>query len=57
MKKKYKQLPLRLDEEMYETVRQLAHISRKPMAEIIREGIDLRLKGIKKVLTNEDIAI
>lgn len=50
-------LPIRLDEKMYEELREMAYISKRPMAVIVREGIELRMNQIKKVLTNKDIAI
>ena len=48
---------LRLDEKMHQEVSDFAHIMKKPMAEIIREGIILRLDQIKKPLTSGDSAI
>lgn len=55
--KDYHVFTLRLDYDMHDEVSNLAHLLRRPMAEIIREGIILRLNQIKKPLTNSDIAI
>lgn len=48
---------LRLDHKMHQEVSDCAHFMRKHMADIIREGIELRLNQIKKPLTSGDIAI
>lgn len=55
--KDYYIFTLRLDEKMHQEVSDYAHFMKKPMAEIIREGITLRLKQIKNPLTFNDSAI
>ena len=55
--KDYHIFTLRLEHEMHDKIYNLAHILHNPMAEIIREGIMLRLDGVKKPLTNVDSAI
>jgi hypothetical protein len=55
--KDYYIFTIRLDEKMHQEVSDYAHLLRKSMADIIREGITLRLNQIKNPLTSSDIAI
>jgi hypothetical protein len=55
--KDYYIFTLRLDEKMHDEIRDYAHFMKTSMAELIREGILLRLNQIKKPLTSSDIAI
>jgi len=49
--------PLRIPCVMHKELRKLAYLTEVPMAELIREGILLKLNENRKVLTNSDIAI
>jgi predicted DNA-binding protein len=55
--KEQKILPIRIDKDMFKELRKLAYLTEKPMAELIRQGIKMKLEENKKVLTNSDIAI
>ncbi len=55
--KDYYIFTLRLDEKLHKEVSDYAHFMRKSMAELIREGIILRLNQIKNPLTSTDSAI
>lgn len=55
--KDYHLFTLRLEQKMYEEVRNLSHFSRSSIADWIREAINWRLEQIKKPLTNRDSAI
>ena len=60
MKKKLpdqKIFPLRITGNMHKQLRKLAYITGLPMAELIRQAIESKLKDCKKILTNIDIAI
>ena len=48
---------LRLDHKMHEEVSNLAHFLKVHMSDIIREGVNLKLKQVKNPLTNSDSAI
>jgi len=48
---------LRLDEKMHDEVSNLAHMLKVHMADVIREGIILRLNQVKKPLTNSNSAL
>lgn len=53
----YRILPVRLEEKLYKQLHKLAYLTESSMADIIRQGIKLKLEEYKKVLTNSDIAI
>lgn len=50
-------LPIRIPGALHKELRKLAYLTEISMAELIRQGIVLKLKENKKVLTNSDIAI
>jgi len=50
-------LPVRFDNKMYNEMRDIAHVNKISMADIVRHGVDLFLKEQKKILTKRDIAI
>ena len=56
-KKEHTVVPIRFDNKMYNEIRDIAHVNKVSMADIVRCGIDLFLKEQKKVLTKSDIAI
>jgi predicted DNA-binding protein len=49
--------PVRMSGELHSQLKKLAYLTEKPVAELIRMGIQLKLEEYKKVLTNADIAI
>lgn len=58
MKKRLKEntiLPVRIENEKYELLRNLAHVNKISMCSIIRKGIDMVINNNKKQLTNLDI--
>jgi hypothetical protein len=48
---------LRLDNKMHDQVRDLAHVLKVHMSEVIRDGINLKLEQIKKPLTKRNVAL
>jgi predicted DNA-binding protein len=50
-------VPIRLDPETHKNLRKLAYLTEVPMAEIIRQGIKIKIEENKKMLTNSDVAI
>jgi hypothetical protein len=54
---KYIPLYVRLEESSYRSLRKMAYLNEKSMADITREAIEDKIKEAKKVLTNADIAI
>ncbi len=55
--KDYVLYTLRLDHKMHDQIRDLAHILKVNMSDVIREGVELRLNQIKKPLTNSNSAL
>lgn len=53
----FKLVPVRFDMKMYNEMRDLAHVNKISMADIVRAGVDMVLQNSKKVLTKRDIAI
>lgn len=57
VKKPLRVFPIRLEEDLYKKLRKLSYLNEIPIAQIIREAIEIKLEANKKVLTNSDIAI
>lgn len=49
--------PLRINGSTYKDLRKLAYLTEKPMADLIREGIEMKINENKKVLTNSEIVV
>lgn len=56
-KEEYIVLPFRLDNKLYRKLKKISFLTEKPMAVIVREGVEIIVKDYKKVLTSGDIAI
>jgi len=56
-KKDYTVLPIRFDNKMYNEMRDIAHVNKISMSDIVRHGVDLFFREQKKILTKRDIAI
>lgn len=56
-KKDYTVLPIRFDNKMYNEMRNIAHVNKINMSDIVRHGVDLFLQEQKKLLTKRDITI
>ena len=50
-------LPVRIERDSYNLLKKLAFINQRPMAEIVRDGIEMMIAKNIKVLTGNDIAV
>lgn len=50
-------VPLRIDSNMHRRLKKASYLTEIPMSEIMREGIEMKLEEMKKVLTNADISV
>lgn len=52
-----KMLTIRMPNTFHKNLRKLSYLTQKPMAELVRNGIEMVIENNKKVLTNSDIVI
>ncbi len=61
MKKKFepesKVIPLRVNNRTYKELRKLSYLTERHMADLIRDGIEMKIEENKKVLTNSQITV
>jgi len=55
--KESKIFPIRIGIEMYKDLRKLAYLTERPMSDLIRDGINLKIDEHRKVLTNAEIKV
>lgn len=53
----HKIFPIRIDQDMYQDLRKISFLTHIPMADIIREGTENKIKEYKKMLTHTDINV
>jgi hypothetical protein len=49
--------PLRIDVSLHKDLKKLSFLREESMAEIIRDGIRLKIKEYRKMLTNSNITV
>lgn len=53
----HKVIPIRIDSEMHRMLRKISFLTEITMAELMRQGIQIKINEYKKVLTNADVNV